>query len=94
MNTLAATLPANVARANFYQMLDEVGEYFRRFIITHRGKARAVVMPLDEVEGWEETMEIISNKKLMSDLRQAEKDRKAGRVYPLEQVIKELGLEV
>lgn len=94
MNTLAATLPANVARTNFYQMLDEVGEYFRRFIITHRGKARAVVMPLDEVEGWEETMEIISNKKLMSDLRQAEKDRQAGRVYPLEQVIKELGLEV
>ena len=51
-------------------------------------------MPLDEVEGWEETMEILSNKKLMRDIRQAEKDRKAGRVYPLEQVIKELGIDV
>ena len=94
MNSLAATLPANVARANFYQMLDEVGEYLRRFIITHRGKARAVVMPLDEVEGWEETREILSNKKLMRDIRQAEKDRQAGRVYPLEQVIKELGIDL
>lgn len=94
MATLASTLPANVARTNFYQMLDEVEKHLRRFVITHRGKTRAVVMAADEVDGWEETMEILSNKKLMRDLRQAEKDRKAGRVYPLKQVIKELKLDV
>lgn len=96
MTQLASTLPANVARANFYQMLNEVGSYLRKFVITHRGKKRAIVMPIDEdkIDSWKETLEILSNKKLMRDLKQAEKDRKAGRLYPLEDVIKELDLDL
>ena len=92
MTQLASTLPASVARTNFYQILEEVGSNLRRFVITHRGKTRAIVMSADEVEGWEETMEILSDKKLIKSLNQAEKDRKAGRLYSLEDVEKELGL--
>ncbi len=93
MNQLASTLPANLARSNFYQLLDEVGTNLRRFAITHRGKMRAVLMPIEEVEGWEETLEIMSDKKLMSDIVQAKKDIKAGKVYTLKEVKKSLKLD-
>lgn len=94
MVQLASTLPANVARANFYQMLNEVGSYLRKFVITHRGKTRAIVMPIDEdkIDSWKETLEILSNKKLMKNLKQAEKERKAGKLIPLEDIERELGL--
>lgn len=92
MAQLTSTLAANEARANFYQMLEEVGKHLRRFVITHRGRTRAVLISADELESWEETLEILSDKKLMKDLRDAEKDRKAGRVFSLEQVEKELKL--
>lgn len=92
MAVLSTTLPANEARINFYQILDEVGKNLRRFVITHRGKARAVVMPVEDVEAWEETLEILSNRKLMKDIKEAEKDRKEGRVYSLEEVLRKLNL--
>ena len=93
MQTLPTTLTASEARINLYNILDEVKMYLRRFVITHKGKPQAVVMPIEDMESWNETLEILSNKKLMADIRQAEKDRKAGRVYPLRQVIKELSLD-
>ena len=89
-HTLASTLTASDARANLYDMLEDVQKYLRRFIITHHGKPQAVLMPIEDLESWEETLDIMSNKKLMADLRQAEKDLRAGKVYPLEDVIAEL----
>ena len=90
--SLPSTLTVSDARANLYDMMEQVRKYLKRFVITHHGKPQAVLMPVEDLESWEETLDILSNKKLMADLRQAEKDRKAGRVYPLEEVEKELGI--
>lgn len=49
-------------------------------------------MPVEDLESWEETLDILSNKKLMADIRQADKDIKAGRVYTLDEVEKKLGI--
>lgn len=92
MSTIPSTLTVSDARTNLYDMMEEVQKYLRRFIITHHGKPQAVLMPVADLESWEETLDILSNKKLMADLRKAEKDRKAGRVIPLEEVIKTLGI--
>ena len=51
-------------------------------------------MSVEELESWEETNEILADKKLMRDLKQSEKDIKAGRVYNWEDVKKELGIDV
>ena len=71
-------------------MLDEVEQYLRQFVITHRGKTRAVVIPAANLENWEETLDIQSNKKLMREIRKAEQDFKAGKYYTLDDVEKEL----
>lgn len=89
---IPSTLTVSDARINLYDMMEEIQKYLRRFVITHHGKPQAVLMPIEDLESWEETLDIMSNKKLMADLKQAEKDRKAGRVYSLEEVEKKLGI--
>ena len=93
MTSLASTLAANEARTNFYQLLDEVDEGLRRFIITHRGKAKAVIMPVEDVEAWEETLKILSDKKLMGDLKKSQDDYKNGRFITLEELEKKYHLK-
>jgi len=88
--TLPSTLTVSDARAKLYDMMEEVQKYLRRFIITHRGKPQAVLMPIEDLESWEETLDILSNKKLMADIRQSQRDVQAGRVYPLDTVIEGL----
>jgi prevent-host-death family protein len=86
MKQLPSAIPASVARANFYQMLDEAGEDMRQFTIVPRSKPPLILMSVAEFEGWQETLEIMSDKKLVVDLKQAKKDLKAGKGIPWEKV--------
>lgn len=65
-----------MARANFYQILDEAGEKLRAFTIKLRGRRDVVVMSAEEIEGWKETLEITSDKKLATSLKRAMKSKK------------------
>lgn len=85
MAQLNSTLPASVARANFYQILAEAADKWRQFTINLRGKGDVIVMSADEVEGWKETLDIMSNPKLMASIRRAKKSKK---VYTQEEVDK------
>lgn len=91
MNSLLpSTLTASEARSNMYDMLEQTTTYLRRFIITHKGKPSAVLMPIEDLESLEETTEITSSKSLMKLLKQAEKDRKAKRTISLSEIKKSL----
>ncbi len=87
-----SVISASNARNNFYTLLDEVSNKSRRFVITLRGGAKAVLMSPEEVEAWEETMEIMSNKKLVMDIRKSEEERRAGKGIPEERLLAELGI--
>ena len=88
------TISATQARANLYDLIDEVALSGKRVGITKKGETKAVLISVEELESWEETNEILADKKLMRDLRQAEKDIKEGRVHDWEDVKKELGIDV
>jgi antitoxin YefM len=88
------TISATKARANWYDLIDEVASTGKRVVITNKGETKAVLISSEELESLEETNEILADKKLMRDLKQAEKDVKEGRVYDWEDVKKELGLDV
>lgn len=85
-------LTVSDARANLYDMMEQVRKYLKRFIITHRGKPQAVLLPVEDLESWEETLDILSNKALMRDIRHAEKDYEAGNYVTLEEVEQRLGI--
>ena len=88
------TISATQARSNFYDLIDEVALSGKRVGITKRGETKTVLMSVEELESWEETNEILSNRKLMRDLKKAEDDIKRGCYITFEQLKKELKLNV
>ncbi|MBI4999521.1 type II toxin-antitoxin system Phd/YefM family antitoxin [Candidatus Gottesmanbacteria bacterium] len=88
MGTLSTTIPANEARSNFYQILEEVGEKWRQLTITLRGKARAVIMSAEEFASWQETLDIMSDKKLTQSIKRGLRSKKT---YSQKEVDKIIG---
>ena len=88
MTQLNTVIPANEARANFYQILDEVSDKLRQFTITLRGRQKAIIMSADEYEGWLATLDIISDRNLFKDLKKSLKSKKT---YSWNQASKKIG---
>ncbi len=88
------TLPITEARNKLPTLVNDANKKLDEYVITVNGKRAAVLMSAEEFESWKETLEIMSDPKLMKDLKEAEEDVKAGRVYDFEDVKKELGIDV
>lgn len=88
MPLLNSNLSANVARSNFYQILDEVDSNLRQFTVSRRGKPKVVIMPVDEFASWQETLKILSDKKLSGSISRAVKSKKT---YSSEEASKLIG---
>lgn len=86
------TISASHARRNFYTLLEEVANKLKRFTITRRGEAQVVMMHPDEVASWEETMEVLADKKLVAQILKSEVERKKGKVVSEKKLLKELGI--
>jgi len=84
-------LPANEARTNFYRILDEVNDQLRQFEVTLRGKRKAVIMSAEEYDGWLETLDIMSNPKLVVSIKRGVKELKAGKGIPASKADKMIG---
>ncbi len=91
MKQLPSAMPANMARTNFYQLVEEAGEDMRQFTIVHRNGKPVIMMSVAEFEGWQETLEIMSDKKLVASLRKADKELKEGKGILWEKAKKMLG---
>ena len=76
MTTLNTTIPANEARSNFYQILNEVEEKWRQFTITLRGKAKAVILSPEEFSSWQESLSIMSDEKLVKSIKKGLRSKK------------------
>ena len=83
------TFSATAARKHFFQVLDLAEAPGFSVTITRQGKPPLIIMSQDEFEGWQETMEIMSDPELVKAIEEGKADMKAGRVVPLEDVIKE-----
>ena len=81
-------------RANLPDLVDKVNKKLDRVTITINGKPKAVLVSAQELDSIEETLEILSNPKLMKDIRKAEKEIEEGKYVTLEELQKELKLDV
>ena len=85
---MSSTISATDARAKLYDLLEEVEKLSKRIIITSHGKTKAVLVNADELEGLEETLEILRDKPAMASIAQSMKEIKAGKIIPFEKVIR------
>jgi prevent-host-death family protein len=89
---MAKTVPFTEARAKLSELLDELDERHEHVVITRSGRPVAVLVPADEQEVLEETLEILQDESLLGALRESEQDVKAGRLKTLDEVRRDLGL--
>ena len=80
------TISATNARAKLYDILEDVEKLSKRITITSHGKTKAVLVNADELEGLEETLEILKDKRAMKSIEKSKKDIKAGRLYTFKEV--------
>ena len=79
-------------RPRLPKIIDEIELKMDRFVITRRGKPVALMMAIDDYESLLETIDILSDAKLMKRIKKAEADLKNGRVTALDRIEKELGI--
>ncbi|GEM_PF-3032078 len=82
----SGTISATEARAKLYDLLEEVDKLSKRIIITRHGRAKAILVNPDELEGLEETHNVLRDKRAMQSLEKSRKDIKAKRVYSFKEV--------
>ncbi len=80
------------ARKKIYQVVEEAKHPGVAVVLTHEGIPEVVVMSFEEYEGWQETMEIMSDPELEAGLREGVRQMKAGEVVDLETVRKRFKL--
>ena len=78
------TVPLSEAKAKLSEIVDDVSARDERVVITRNGRPAAVVVSPDDLESWQETIEIMSDPELMADLRKGIADVEAGRVKTFE----------
>jgi len=66
------TLPVSEARSTLKTLVDRVARTHERVTLTRNGRPAAVLISPDDLEGLEETLEILSDPDLMRQITEGE----------------------
>ncbi len=88
------TLPITKAREELTSLVENAKRRLEEYVITVNGTPAAVIISASEYESLKETNEILADKKLMKAIKEGEEDIKKGRYITLDQLKKELKLDV
>lgn len=72
------TISLTDLRPRISELVERAHQEFERFVITRHGRAEAVLLAADELEGLLETIEILSDSRLVERLIEAEDELLAG----------------
>ena len=86
---MTKTLSLKEGRNQFSDIVDRAGRLSERVVVTKNGHPEAVVMGIAEFERWVETLELLSNPKTVTSLRQGLKEAKAGKAHSFKDVFGE-----
>ncbi|OGC22146.1 hypothetical protein A3J90_01830 [candidate division WOR-1 bacterium RIFOXYC2_FULL_37_10] len=89
MKNNSDTLSVTKAREALPSLVQNITKLHSHYFITKRGRVDAVIMGIEEFNGWEETLDIISNKAELKTLRSALSDLRNGRVKSFKSVFGE-----
>jgi len=76
-------LPLATVKNRLSEVVDRLEREHGRVVITKHGRPAAVVMSVEDLEGLEETLNILSDPKLMRRIRKADAEIAAGEAEEL-----------
>ena len=77
----AEIIALSKAKQKLLELARQVDEGGKRFLLVRDGVPVSVLVPVEEYEAWQETLEVLEDAETMASLRRALKDAAAGRVY-------------
>jgi antitoxin YefM len=87
---MARTVPVRELRSNLSSLLDEVSDRRDHVLVTRNGSPAAALIPIDEYEALEETMEILSDPDALSALEGGLAEIGRGETITLDELRSEL----
>lgn len=84
------TLPLAEVRANLSKLVDEAVRTHQRIEVTRQGRRAVVILSADDYDSIMETLDILSDRGLMDELRTAEAEAERGETYTLDEVAAEM----
>lgn len=88
---MTITIPLTELRPKLPKVMDRISKYFDRYIITRHGKPEAVMLSEEDYQGLLETLDILSDQRLIKSIKKAEEDLKKGKGISWEKAKKQLG---
>jgi len=88
---MTITVPLTELRPNLPKIMDRLSKYFDRCIVTRHGKPEAVILAEEDYESLLETLDILSDQKLMKDIKKAQQELKKGKGITWEKAKQKLG---
>lgn len=76
---MAEHVPLAEVKNRLSEVVERIERAHGRVIITKHGQPSAVIMNLEDLESLEETLAILSNPRLLTEIRQAEAEIAAGK---------------
>ena len=73
------TMPLSEVKTKLSELIDVVESRDEAVTITRNGKPVAIIVSKDEYEGWQETVEIMSDSNLLKEIRNGVKALKRAR---------------
>ena len=86
MDELQKILPVTKIKRELLDILKSMEKEYATITMTRNGEPVGVMMTPDRYESLLETIEILSDKNILRDLKASQKDFKAGRVYTHKEV--------
>ncbi|MBU1147816.1 MAG: type II toxin-antitoxin system Phd/YefM family antitoxin [Candidatus Omnitrophica bacterium] len=83
---MAKYISVRELRKNLASVVKDVKAHYERYVVSKRGKPEAVLMSMDDYEGWLETLEIMSDPEVMKDIKEAEKEFEEGKAMDFEKI--------
>lgn len=82
---MSRTIPFTEAKARLSELMDRIAREHERITVTKNGHPVAVLLSPDDLEGLEETIEILQDKEFMKGLKRSIQEAAAGKTSRLEQ---------
>jgi antitoxin YefM len=73
-------------KAHFSQVIDDVASTHERVTVTKNGSPVAVILAVEDFDSLLETLEIVSDRSAVADIREAEQQMAQGQIFSEEQV--------
>ena len=86
------TISISEARKNIFDLANEVQKPGIYYTFTEKGRPKAVLLSAEEFDSLKETMEILSDPKIMADIRKAEEEYAKGDYISWAEMKKELSV--